>query len=216
MTAAIADEAVAPADEASPESAKRKQILDGAQRIFFGSGFDAASMGEIAREAGVSKGTLYVYFDSKEALFAALIEESKRATAERTVVLDPGDPDVGSVLTEFSVGLMQKLAAPQHVAMVRMVIGIADKFPTLARAFYEAGPDHGRRLLTVYLESQRARGRLAMDDPETAAWQFLGMCCHPVTVHVLLSGQKPPDAPRIRRYAESAVATFLAGYAPKG
>ena len=46
-------------------------------------GFDAASMGEIAREAKVSKGTLYVYFDSKEALFAALIDETKRATAER-------------------------------------------------------------------------------------------------------------------------------------
>jgi hypothetical protein len=96
-----------------------------------------------------------------------------------------------------------------------MVIGIADKFPALARAFYEAGPNHGRKLLTAYLEAQRARGKLVMNDPETAAWQLLGMCCHPVTAHGLLSGLKPPDAPRIRRYAESAVATFLAGYAPK-
>ena len=47
-------------------------------------------MGEIAREAKVSKGTLYVYFDSKEALFAALIDESKRATAERK--LAPSTP----------------------------------------------------------------------------------------------------------------------------
>ena len=59
---------------------------------FFAAGFDAASMGEIAREAKVSKGTLYVYFDSKEALFAALIEETKRATAERLVGARPRQP----------------------------------------------------------------------------------------------------------------------------
>jgi AcrR family transcriptional regulator len=209
MTAAIADELEL---DTAQESAKRKQILDGARRVFFGSGFDAASMGEIAREAKVSKGTLYVYFDSKEALFAALIEESKRATAERALVLDPEDPDVAAVLTDFAVRLIEKLTVPEHVAMVRMVIGIADKFPALARAFYEAGPNHGRRHLSAYLEAQRDRGRLVMDDPETAAWQFMGMCCHPVTVHVLLAGQPAPEPARVRSYAVASVATFLAGY----
>ena len=169
-------------------------------------------MGEIAREAKVSKGTLYVYFDSKEALFAALIEESKRETAERALVLDPDDPDVATALTAFAIGLIEKLAAPEHVAVVRMVIGIADRFPALARTFYEAGPNHGRRHLSAYLEAQRDRGRLVMDDPETAAWQFMGMCCHPVTVHVLLAGQPAPQPARVRSYAEASVATFLAGY----
>ena len=46
------------------ESAKRRQIMEGAREVFLAQGFDAASMGEIARKAGVSKGTLYVYFDS--------------------------------------------------------------------------------------------------------------------------------------------------------
>ena len=77
------------------ESAKRRQILEGARRVFLGRGFDAASMGEIAREARVSKGTLYVYFDSKEALFAALIEESKRETAERSAGARPRGPRRG-------------------------------------------------------------------------------------------------------------------------
>ena len=208
MTAAFVDEVTEATAEAA--SAKRKQILDGARRVFFGSGFDAASMGEIAREAKVSKGTLYVYFDSKEALFAALIEESKRATAERALVLDPEEEDVRGVLTGLAVRLIEKLTVPEHVAMVRMVIAISDKFPALARAFYEAGPEHGRRLLTGYLEAQRDRGRLVMDDPETAAWQFMGMCCHPVTVRVLLSGQEPADAERVRRYAEAVIPTTAA------
>lgn len=198
--------------EAAPESAKRKQILDGARRVFFNSGFVAASMGEIAREAGVSKGTLYVYFDSKEALFAALVEESKRATAERMLVLDPDDPDVAGALTAFIVELLDKMVKPDHVAMVRMVIGISDKFPGLARILYEAGPDHGRRQIATYLAAQRDRGRLSITDPETAAWQFLGMCCHPVTVRLLLSGEPPPDAAQRRHYADSAVEAFLAAH----
>ena len=62
---------VAPTVPSSFEHDKRRQIIDGARAIFLAQGFDAASMGEIAREAGVSKGTLYVYFDSKEGLAAA-------------------------------------------------------------------------------------------------------------------------------------------------
>jgi len=57
----------------SSEGPKRRQIIDGACRVFLERGFDAASMGEIAREAAVSKGTLYVYFKSKEELFAAIV-----------------------------------------------------------------------------------------------------------------------------------------------
>ena len=54
------------------DSAKRRQIIEGAREVFLAQGFDAASMGEIARKARVSKGTLYVYFDSKEQLFEAI------------------------------------------------------------------------------------------------------------------------------------------------
>src|ERR1044072_2206829 len=59
-------------DEAS---AKRRQILDGARKVFMDLGFDGASMGEIARAAQVSKGTLYVYFADKCALFEAILEQ---------------------------------------------------------------------------------------------------------------------------------------------
>src|SRR5512138_467816 len=65
------------------EGPKRRQITDGACRVFLERGFDAASMGEIAREARVSKGTLYVYFKSKEELFEAIVEEQCNAQAEQ-------------------------------------------------------------------------------------------------------------------------------------
>ncbi len=209
------DESLDPAATTDvPESGKRKQILDGARRVFLNSGFEAASMGEIAREAKVSKGTLYVYFDSKEALFTALIEEAKADTAENRMTLDP-DADVQATLTDFAVRLIGKLMDPRHIALVRMVIGVAEKFPHLALIFYEAGPNHGRRMVTAYLEEQHRRGRLTIGDSDIAAWQFLSMVTYPVTVHMVLAGQPAPDADRVQAYAEAAVATFLAGHAQR-
>ena len=61
-----------PAVQADDDSAKRRQIIEGARAVFLSQGFDAASMNDIARAAGVSKGTLYVYFKHKGELFEAL------------------------------------------------------------------------------------------------------------------------------------------------
>src|SRR3712207_9140178 len=87
--------------EEGSESAKRRQIMEGARQVFLARGFDGASMGEIAKVAGVSKGTLYVYFDNKESLFEALTTEEKRGLAEVLFQLDAEDPDVRSVLTKL-------------------------------------------------------------------------------------------------------------------
>src|SRR5260370_28338744 len=82
----------APAE--ASDSAKRGQIMDGAREVFLSHGFDAASMGEIASKAGVSKGTLYVYFNGKEQLFEAIAHEACAAQAEGGFSLDPTDHDV--------------------------------------------------------------------------------------------------------------------------
>lgn len=207
------DQNSAAVTDCAPENAKRKQILDGARRCFMAFGFEASSMGEIAREAKVSKGTLYVYFDSKEALFGSLVEESKRESAERLQQLDHPAEDVAVTLTSFASGLIEKLSTPEHIALVRMVIGASEKFPGIARSFFEAGPANGARRLAAYLSDQCRRGTLEIPDPETAAWQFLGTCHHPTLIGVLLAGQDAPDAARARMLAERAVATFMAAYA---
>ena len=62
---------------AGQDPAKRQKILDGAKRCFLSVGFEAASMNEITAEAGVSKGTIYVYFADKEELFAELIDRER-------------------------------------------------------------------------------------------------------------------------------------------
>src|ERR1700681_2622268 len=99
-------ERVAPGT-ADDDSSKRRQIVEGARQVFMAQGFDAASMGEIARAAGVSKGTLYVYFKHKEELFEAIVGQQCRAQAEQIFNLDPQDHDVEAVLTRLGVAFVQ-------------------------------------------------------------------------------------------------------------
>src|ERR1700685_3805283 len=119
--------------------AKRRQVMEGARTVFLSQGFDGASMNDIARAAGVSKGTLYVYFQSKEQLFEALIREERKQQAERLVF--PGDPgDARQLLGEFGRRLIEIMTRPETVAHLRVVIAATGKFPRLGQAFYEAGP----------------------------------------------------------------------------
>ena len=91
------------------DSAKRRQILDGARAVFLSQGFYAASMGEIARAAGVSKGTLYVYFDSKEELFQAIVHQQCQVHAEGLFDLSAEGEDVETALTRLGVGFVSFL-----------------------------------------------------------------------------------------------------------
>jgi AcrR family transcriptional regulator len=84
------------------DSSKRRQILDGAGKVFMDLGFDGASMNEIARAAGVSKGTLYVYFTDKSRLFEAIVEDEALEKAKIAYNLDPGR-DVETTLQGLAV-----------------------------------------------------------------------------------------------------------------
>src|SRR3954471_17370888 len=92
---------IARPDFEAADNAKRRQIIEGARAVFLSQGFDAASMNDIARKAGVSKGTLYVYFRNKEELFEAITEHECGMQAERVFQLDNTDHDVGAVLTRL-------------------------------------------------------------------------------------------------------------------
>src|SRR4051812_47836382 len=201
-------------EAASVDSAKRRQILDGARRVFLAHGFDGASMGEIAKAAGVSKGTLYVYFDSKEALFEALIVEERRSLAEVLFHLDADDPDPRSVLRRLGLSFLQMMVRPEHMSSIRMVIGATEKFPRFGQSFYEAGPCQGVRRLKAYLDVQVAAGRLRIDDTALAANQFLDLCQSGILRRVLFASGIPASD-EMERNVDEAIRVFFAAYGPR-
>lgn len=197
------------------DTAKSRQILDGARQVFLSQGFDAASMGEIAKAAGVSKGTLYVYFDSKEALFAALVKTQCRLTAERLFELDAENHDVGDALRSLGLSFVDAMLEPSHVSTVRMVIGAAERQPEIGQLFLASGPRVGWARLADWLRVKVEQGDLVIEDCDVAAKQFLTMSHGAVMMPVLIGAEAPPAPDRIAYLVDSAVKVFLAAYGPK-
>jgi AcrR family transcriptional regulator len=110
------------------DSSKRRQILDGASKVFMDLGFDGASMGEIARAAGVSKGTLYVYFADKSRLFEAIVEEKAIEQGKVAFNFDL-DRDVATTLRDFGQAYIQLLCRPGGGSAIRTVMAIAERMP---------------------------------------------------------------------------------------
>ena len=207
-----AEQAAGQEKPAAEHNAKCQQIFSGARDVFLASGFDGASMNDIARAAGVSKGTLYVYFDSKEALFEALIRHDRTRQAEQLCQFDADDHDVASVLARFGGQLIEIMTRPSHVAHLRTVLGVVPKFPQIGRAFYEAGPRVAIQRLSAYLAAQVASGVLEMDDTEYAAQQFLELCKTGIYTSVLFGVIKQPQPSDIGESTAKAVAFFLKAY----
>jgi len=198
--------------ETADDSAKRRQIVEGARQIFLARGFDAASMGDIAKAAGVSKGTLYVYFKDKEQLFEAIVMAECVGQAEGIFDLDPTDPDVEGALTRLGTNYVNLLCTPEKASALRTVIAIADRMPSIGKIFYETGPSTGIRKLAAYLKAQTDAGVLKVDDPEVAAAQFIETCQGTLFKPVLFNFAPPPSADRVAHVIGIAVRVFMAAY----
>jgi AcrR family transcriptional regulator len=194
--------------------AKRRQIMDGARAVFLAGGFDGASMNDIARSAGVSKGTLYAYFNSKDDLFEAIIRGEFAQAAERLSNFKR-EGDVREMLTDFGVRLIQRMSKPETLALARVVVAAVEKFPNIGRAFYEAGPLYGATRLANELRALEEAGALTVPDPERAAWQFVDLCQSYVYKRVLFGVVDRVTLEEIEAAVSAGVDVFLAAYLTK-
>src|SRR5262245_31550603 len=154
------------------DSSKRRQILDGARKVFMDLGFDGASMGEIARAAGVSKGTLYVYFADKCRLSEAIVEEEPLQHGQMVFNFDPAR-DVPTTLREFGDAYIAMICRPGGGSAIRTVMAIAERMPDVGRRYYERVLENTIKRLAAYLDAHVKRGALAIEDCELSAAQFM-------------------------------------------
>jgi AcrR family transcriptional regulator len=196
------------------DSSKRRQILDGARKLFLDLGFDGASMGEIARAAGVSKGTLYVYFADKNRLFEAIVEQESLEQGKVAFNFDPAR-DVPTTLMDFGQAYIQLLCRPGGGSATRTVMAIAERMPEVGKRFYENVVALKIRRLADYLDAHVAAGDLAIEDCELAAAQFMQMCQATLFQPFIFQAAPAPSAQRIAQVVESATRMFLAAYQVK-
>ena len=196
------------------EGSKRRQILEGARKVFMDLGFDGASMGEIARAAGVSKGTLYVYFADKCNLFEAIVEEEVLAQRQVAFNFDPAR-DVTTTLREYGEAFIATICCPGGGSAIRTVMAIAERMPEVGRRYYERGLEKTNNQLAEYLDAHVKLGELSIDDCELAASQFMLMCEASLFLPFIFQAAPPPSSERIAQVIDSAIRMFLAAYAVK-
>lgn len=198
---------------AGTDPQKLRQIMEGAGRVFSTLGFDAASMSDVAREANVSKATLYVYFQNKQQLFAAICAEKRdRSIAEMTAILDVEKP-LEVALLSFLSEVVRRVSQPFVVSAQRIVISVAERMPDIGREFYVGGPQRLTEALAAFISHHSEAGRLIIDDPHLAAAQLLEL--GQATVYrPRLYGvtSEPASEEEVGKVAKSAIRMFLAAY----
>lgn len=199
------------ADALSPE--KRAQIMAGAASVFALDGYEGASMSRIAAEAAVSKGTLYNYFESKAALFAAYVaEECDRKLSHVFDEADAGE-DPATALQGIGSRMIRLILSPTGLTIYRVVVAETGKFPELAQIFFETGPARAIRHMAKWLAEETQSGRLAVPDPEFAAEQFFALCQTRIVMRRKLIILENPSLEEIDFVVNASVAMFLRMYA---
>ena len=194
----------------SPE--KRVQILTGAATVFAADGYEGASMARIAAVAGVSKGTLYNHFDSKAALFTAYVGEKCQQTLARVFDGANHDGDPADVLRGIGKRMVQMMLSDVGLAIYRVVIAEATKFPDLARGFFESGPARAFSFMSDWLAEETRRGRLNVPDPAFAAEQFFNLCQTRLVLRRKLEMLPDPPETDIEGVVDASITMFLRMY----
>lgn len=194
---------------------KYDQVLEGARTVFLRDGFDGASVDDIAREAAVSKATLYSYFPDKRLLFLEVAKtECRRQADEALQVIDLTAPPA-VVLLAAAKRMVAFLMSDFGIRVFRICVAESDRFPELGHEFYHSGPLLVRERLTGYLSCAVKAGDLVIDDLDLAADQFAELC--KANIHgQLMFGVTPCCSPGdIDRTINGAVEMFMARYGKK-
>jgi AcrR family transcriptional regulator len=141
----------APRWQRRPE-ARPEEILDAAQKVFGESGFARAKLDDVARLAGVSKGTLYLYFDSKETLFREMVRAKIVALlAESEALVEAHSGSYRDLLVQLITGMFHSMRDHEIVKISRVAQAEFTSFPELAQFYFQEVIVRARRLVTEVL-----------------------------------------------------------------
>ncbi len=193
---------------------RREAMLDVAERSFLHQGYAATTMSGIAADLGGSKGTLWSYFPAKDVLFAAVLDRATEAFQQQlTLILNPQD-SVETTLLRFARGFLQRVTLPDALALYRLALSEANRFPETGRLFDERVSGRTRATLAGYLAQVMARGQLRRDDALLAAQQLVGLCLSGCHQSLMLRLIEQVDSEKIEADATHAVAMFMRAYGP--
>jgi AcrR family transcriptional regulator len=191
------------------------EIVHAALQVFAEKGFAAARLDDIARRAGVSKGALYLYFETKEDLFRAVVDQAIAPNLAAVRAMMAAHPGPFADLLRALAGRIGFLVTTLPVGgVVKMVIGESGNFPELARVWHDELIANMLGGLTDAIRKAQARGEVKPGDPRNVAIEVIG----PILLGVIWNqvfapmGVEPFDVPAV---ASQHVETMIAGLQPE-
>lgn len=199
----------------SPRDRRRAAIVVAARDVFFAEGYADASMDQITALSGVSKATVYAHFKSKDDLLLAVVEDVIQTIRAGTVDL-PSDEDFHEWLTQLGRIASRQLTSVPAIALQRLAISEAARFPQIARALQQSGVNTALAAMVVpTFEAAIAKGVLYNSDPRVMLAHFFEMCFGKMLRDVLMGLSPGPSAREVEISVRLGVEAFLHGYADR-
>ncbi|MFC2254763.1 TetR/AcrR family transcriptional regulator [Labrys portucalensis] len=192
---------------------KIASILAAARELFLDHGFDTITMDMVARQAQVSKATLYAHFASKEELFTAVMVDEANLISAEIWQIAPERGDVRDVLRHVAQKFVEIFLSERAMFLRRAIVGAVPRFPSIGEAMFNAGPKAMTERLAKFLTEAHQKGLLDVRNPVLAANQFLSTVRGDLDIRGLLLPETHPSRQEIDVQIETGIDLFLHFYA---
>jgi AcrR family transcriptional regulator len=193
-------------------SPKRLQIAQAAELLFLANGYGDVSMDQVSRTANVSKATLYAYFPSKDALFAAIMCDKGIDNPLGEDLFPALVPNLRAALEAIGFRMLRFMLRERTLAIYRIAMAESVRFPELGRAFYENGPVGMMRRFADWLIMLEDAGLIEVGDREMAAQQFMALMRSGVFLRRSLALAPAESEMEIEQTVRAAADTWLRAY----
>lgn len=150
----------APASRAERAAERRAAIVEAALDEFIARGFTATRLDDVARRAGVAKGTIYLHFKDKETLFEELVRTAIVPLIGGLTTLPPPTGSVREALEAFADNFIQEVATTRRGDIIRLIVAEGPRFPAIADFYYREVVSRGLAAMRVLIELGIERGEV--------------------------------------------------------
>jgi TetR/AcrR family transcriptional repressor of mexJK operon len=170
---------------------------------------------DVASRARASKTTLYAHFESKEALFQALMAwGTRQGTDALDAIVDDRALDPVTAQHLFAARVLSQMMQPEKLALFRITVAEGGRLPEVGKIFSSFTRDHGMKLGRVLARRLVEQGLIEISDPEEYGHSFIGLLQGELFMRALLGAAPPPSAREIERHAHRAMTRLVHAFAP--
>src|SRR3984893_12481549 len=188
-----------PSSRAARAAERRQAIIDAALDEFVARGFTATRLEDVAKRAGVAKGTIYLHFRDKESMFEELIRTALLPLIGRLHASPPIGGSVRDAVEGFARSFIQEVAATRRGDIVRLIVAEGPRFPSVADFYYREVVSRGLAAMRALIELGVARGEIQQKDLARFPQILVAPAIIAVIWQSLFSKHAPLDATEMLR-----------------